>query len=218
MASRLVVLQPLGTAELPKHLQGKAKVIYQSAVNPNGGISPLKNSFEVCVLAHLRPVKDPFRTAMAARLLPSSSRIRVVHLGAALADEMAKRAQAEMASNARYRWLGELPRWKALRHLARSRLLVLTSRMEGGANVVSEAIAASVPVLSSQIPGSIGILGKDYPGYFPVGETEALAALLERAETDAEFYETLKQWCTRLKPLVNPALERRSWEQLLQEF
>ncbi len=218
LASRLIVLQPLGIAELPEHLRDKARVIYQSAVRPQRKVSPIKSAFEVCVLAHLRPVKDPLRTALAARLLPPSSLIRVVHLGAALSEDLAERARAETASNPRYRWLGDVPRWKALRILTRSRLLVLTSKMEGGANVVSEALAASVPVLSSRIPGSIGILGLDYPGYFPAGDTEALAVLLERAETDAQFYNTLKEWCERLKSLVNPARERQSWKSLLREL
>jgi len=155
---------------------------------------------------------------MAARLLPPSSRIQVVHAGGALSEDMEEGARAETASNPRYRWLGELPRWKALRLLARSRLLALTSQMEGGANVICEAIACSVPVLSSRISGSIGLLGADYPGYFPFGDTQALANLLERAETDEFFYNTLKAWCERLKPLVDPARESQSWESLLREL
>ena len=168
-------------------------------------------------MGHLRPVKDPFRTALAARHLRSSSRIRITHLGAALSDGMARRAQAEMARNPRYRWLGDLPRGEALRILARSRLLALTSRLEGGANVVSEALAAGVPVVSSRIAGSIGILGSDYPGYFPVGKTHALTALLSRLENDPEFYRSLKERCRRLARLTTPARERRTWKQLLQE-
>jgi glycosyltransferase involved in cell wall biosynthesis len=89
--------------------------------------------------------------------------------------------------------------------------------MEGGANAISEALAASVPILASQISGSIGLLGADYPGYFPVGDTHQLACLLQRAETDPEYYETLRTWCARLAPLVDPARERRSWEALLQK-
>jgi len=170
------------------------------------------------VLGHLRPVKDPLRTAMASRGLPSTSRIQVVHVGQALTEEMEEQASVEANSNPRYRWLGELPRWKSLRILARSRLLVLTSQMEGGANVISEAIACSVPVISSRISGSIGLLGDDYPGYFPVGDTHALTNLLMRVETDTEFYNTLKAWCERLKPLFDPERERQSWEDLLREL
>jgi putative glycosyltransferase (TIGR04348 family) len=218
LATRLVVLQPLGVAELPEGVRAKARVIYQSVPAPRGTPAPRPGRFEVCVLGHLRPVKDPFRTALAARLLGPASRLRVLHLGAALGEGMAERARAEAAVNPRYRWLGEVPRRQAWRVLARCRLLVLTSELEGGANVVSEALAASVPVLSSRIAGSVGLLGADYPGYFPVGDTRALARLLERAEADAGFYRTLREWCIRLRPLVDPALERRSWEELLGEL
>jgi len=218
LATRIVVLQPEGVAELPERLRPRARVIYQSVEAPRSLPPPRDDRFEVCVMGHLRPVKDPLRTALAARLLPADSRVHVVHLGAALSDDMAEQARAEMAANPRYRWLGELPRGKALRLLARCRLLVLTSQLEGGANVVSEALAASVPVVSSRIAGSLGLLGEDYPGYFPVGDTRALADLLHRAEADADFYRTLQEWCARLRPLVDPARERQSWEELLREL
>lgn len=217
MASRLILLQPLGLAELPEGLRDKAYVIYQSARAPRRNVSPRKGVFEVCVLGHLRPVKDPFRTAEASRLLPATSRIQVMHIGAALDKEMKERARAEAKLNPRYHWVGEVPRWKALRLLARSRLLVLSSHMEGGANAISEAIAIPVPVLASRIPGSVGLLGEDYPGYFPVGDTQALADLLSRTETDAGYYRTLKTWCRRLRPLVDPHRERKSWRGLLRE-
>jgi putative glycosyltransferase (TIGR04348 family) len=217
LASRLVVLQPLAIQELDERLRSKARVIYQSAVVPR---VPRRRtgSFDVCVLGHLRPVKDPFRTALASRLLPASSRVRVLHVGAALSPDMAEQAVAEAADNPRYRWLGDLPRPRALRLLARCRLLAITSRLEGGANAVSEAIAAGVPVVSSHIAGSVGILGADYPGYFPVGDTEALAALLTRAETDAGYYKELKARCRRLRPLFRPARERAAWRGLLREL
>ena len=218
LATRLVVLQPLGVAELPAEVRDKARVIYQSVPAPRVRPAPRPDAFEVCVLGHLRPVKDPFRTALAARLLPPDSRVRVLHVGAALSEDMAERARAEAAVNPRYRWLGELPRWQALRVLARCRVLALTSELEGGANAVSEALAASVPVLSSRIAGSVGLLGEDYPGFFPVGDAAALARLLGRAETDPAFYRTLHDWCARLRPLVDPERERQSWEELLREL
>jgi len=131
---------------------------------------------------------------------------------------MESEALAKTKSNPRYSWLGELPRWKTLRLLAGSRLLVLTSQMEGGANVVSEALACSIPVISSRISGSIGLLGEDYPGYFPVGDTQALADLLHRLETDRSFYLSLKAWCHRRKEIVSPDREKQSWECLLQKI
>jgi glycosyltransferase involved in cell wall biosynthesis len=215
----LIVLQRCGVDELPRRYREKTRVIYQSTQAPR--VVPRAtnhNFFQVCVLGHLRPVKDPFRTALAARLLPASSRVRVVQVGGSLTPAMAKRASTEAATAPRYRWLGNLPRWKALQVLARSHLLVLTSVMEGGANVISEAITVDVPVISSRIAGSIGILGVDYPGYFPVGDTEALAAMLHQAETDEAFYAQLRKWCRRLRPLVQPVRERESWRQVIKEL
>jgi putative glycosyltransferase (TIGR04348 family) len=218
LATRLVVLQPAGLTELPEPFRLKARVIIQSAERPMGTAASDRSVFQVCVLAHLRPVKDPLRAAYAARLVPSSSKIQVLHLGNALDETLADEARKEMATNPRYRWLGERPQSEALRILASSRLMALTSRLEGGANAVSEAIACSVPVISSRISGSIGQLGGEYPGYFPVGDTQALADLLYRAETDAGFYEALTSWCERRAALVEPGNERRAWQDLLEEL
>lgn len=218
LATRLIILQPKGIEELAPHLHHKVRVIYQSAPRMPGHAPKAKTTFDVCVLGHLRPVKDPLRTALAARLLPATSRLRVLHVGKALSEEMAAQAQREMATNPRYHWLGELPRWQALRVLARSHVLVLSSITEGGANVISEALAVGVPVVASHIAGSIGLLGDAYPGYFPVEDTLALARMLERVETDACFYQTLQAWCARLAPLVHPERELQTWARLLQEL
>jgi putative glycosyltransferase (TIGR04348 family) len=217
MATRLVVLQAQGVQELPRELRPKARVIYQSVEPPAHLPAPLRDVFEVCVLGHLRSVKDPFRAAAAVRLLPPTSRVQITHIGVALSESLRHRALKTQAATPRYRWLGDVPRWKALRLLARSRLLVLTSKMEGGANVVSEALAVGVPVISSRIGGTIGLLGEDYPGYFPVGDTGALAALLHRAETDEDFLQELRSCCAEKSRLVQPAVERESWRALLRE-
>lgn len=218
IASRVIVLQPEGVRELPRRLRGKVRVIYQSARVTAAPASRGRGIFRVCVLGHLRPVKDPLRAARAARLLPASSRIEVVHVGGALSRRMDLGARRESGANPRYRWLGEMPRWKALRVLMRSQVLVLSSRMEGGANVLSEAIAGSVPVLASRIPSTVAILGSGYAGYFPVADTRALAALLRRVETEPVFLEKLRRSCRRLKRLVDPARESRSWKSLLAEL
>jgi len=218
MASRLVVLQPLGIAELPEHLRHKARVVYQSAEKPPGKWQRREKVFEVGVFGHLRPEKDPFRTALASRLLPASSRIEVLHAGGALSERMEKRARAEEIANPRYHWLGDQPRAKMLRVLIRCRLMVLSSIMEGGANVLGEAIVAGVPIVASRISGTVGILGPDYPGYFPVGDTPALAELLERAETEPEFLQSLRSWCKPLAPLFTEARERQSWQCMLEEL
>ena len=218
LADRLVTLQPLGEEELAEHLRPKVRSILQS-VRPTPGVPPRRAStFDVCVVAHLRPVKDPFRAAMASRLLPSSSRLRVLQVGGAMSAAMSARARAEEARNPRFRWLGEMPRWDTRRVMARSKALVLSSLLEGGANVVSEAVVEGTPVLASHIAGSVGLLGEDYPGYFPVGDTRALARLLHRIESEPAFLQELWEWCTRLAERFHPDREREAWEALLQEI
>jgi putative glycosyltransferase (TIGR04348 family) len=218
LADRLVALQPGAILELPGRLRFKARVIYQSVAPSKARARHRADFFDVCVLGHLRDVKDPLRAAFAARLLPAESRIRVIQAGQAMEHEMAKMARAEARRNPRYRWVGEIPRWQARRLIRSSRLMVLSSRMEGGANVISEAVVEGVPVLASRISGSVGLLGKDYPGYFPVGDTKALARLLRRAESDPRFYACLRSHCSRLAPLFRPAREQAAWQKLLTEL
>ncbi len=217
-ADRLVALQPLATRELPAPHRDKVRVIHQSAEPVADAPPPRDDRFEVAVLAHLRPVKDPLLAAAAARLLDPASRVEVLHAGAALDPELARAAALESEENPRFRWLGPVSRDEARRLLASSRLLVLSSRLEGGANAVSEALAAGVPVLSTRIPGSVGILGEDYPGYFPVGDAAALAELLDRAEARDGLYEDLRRRTEALRPLVEPAREIEAWRELLADL
>ncbi|MBI3185588.1 MAG: TIGR04348 family glycosyltransferase [Myxococcales bacterium] len=218
MATRIVTLQPLAAEAAPPSSRAKIRAIVQSARSPSSLGEPDRLGFPVCVLAHLRSVKDPLRAAEAVRSLPDTSSIRVSHAGAPLEQALRVSACAEEERNPRYRWVGELPHAEAQRLLAGSRLLVVSSRSEGGANVVSEAIVAGVPVLSSRVDGSVGVLGADYPGYFEVGDTAGLRELLLRTESDAAFYEVLRRRLEALKPLVDPARERRNWEELLSEL
>lgn len=216
LATRMIVLQEMGLTELTPALRRKTRVIYQStrAISP---LPALKSCFEVIVSGHLRDEKDPFRAAAALAHLPPESRIRISHLGGAMSPEMALAARDWESREPRYRWLGELQFGRALRILARSKLMVISSRMEGGANVVSEALVAGVPVIASEISGNIGMLGKDYAGFFPLEDERKLAALLWRAESDPRFYRRLSNQCAARKPLLSPEREKTGLRKLLDE-
>ena len=131
---------------------------------------------------------------------------------------MAKRALKEMDTNERYRWFDEQPQSRVRSILSKSSLCALSSRSEGGANVLSEAIAASVPIIASRVDGNVGILGKDYPGYFEVGNTKQLARLLTRAEFSPEYLAKLKASTKGLALLVDPAREEQAWSALINEI
>lgn len=214
LADRLVVLHDAAWDAIPSSLHGKVRVIYQSAA-PVPRLRGGGDRFDVCVVGHLREEKDPFRAAYAARLLPLNSRIRITHVGAAHTPEWEHEARVEMSGNPRYVWRGDVPYARVRKLMGTSRLMVLSSRMEGGANVVSEAIVAKLPVIASRIPGSIGLLGSEYPGYYPVEDAAALAKVLARAESDREFYAALKRACAARAPLFSPAREAKNWRTLL---
>src|SRR5918999_3060968 len=145
-AHRLIVLQPKAAEELPARLRKKVRVVVQSA-STTLTHRPVKGRFRVCVIGHLRAEKDPLRTLLALRLLPDGIPVEAVHLGAALDPTLGEQAKA--AGDPRYRWLGRVPHARALRWLATSHAMVISSRMEGGANVVCEALRIGVPVLAS---------------------------------------------------------------------
>lgn len=209
LADRLIVLQAKGLDELRAAQRAKATVIHQSVRTPRRR-EPPRGYFLVVVIGHLREEKDPFCAARALAHLPEADRLRVVHLGKAMSAEATREARARMRADPRYRWLGEVPHARAMRWLARSHAMVISSRMEGGAHVVSEAIAIGVPVIASDIPGNVGLLGDDYPGYYAQGDARALAAVLRRAQHDRAFLSTLAKQVKAKRPLVKPAAERRA--------
>ncbi len=215
MADALICLHGLIGEALPAGLRKKLHVVHQSALPLAGPRRPAQRNFDICVIGHLREEKDPFRTALAARRMAPTSKLRVIHLGRAHTPDFANKARAEMARNPRYRWLGEVPGWRVRRELAKTRAMVISSNQEGGANVVSEAIVAGVPVIASDIAGNVGLLGRGYPGTYPVGDEAALARLLDRAETEPAFIESLERHGRKLKPLFRPAYERAALKRIV---
>ena len=217
LARRLVVLQEEGLKELPRQFRAKTRVVYQSAQVKTRAIPP-KKIFRVCVLGHLREEKDPFRAALALQLIPREEKIELLHLGKAMSPALAAQAKALMIHDPRYRWLGGLPHWLALRWLCRSHLMVISSHMEGGANAIAEAACTGVPVLASAIAGNLGMLGSGYSGYFPPGDETALAKLLTKAMRHQAYFQSLKRDIAARRHLFRPQNEQASLVRLLREF
>ena len=217
-ADRIIVLQPEAKRMLTPQQKNKSRVIYQS-IEPVQVQRPHNpRQLRVIVAGHLRPVKDPFRAAMAVRKLPADSRIVVHHYGATLTEAMHRRATDECVNNARYAYRGEIPRGELRRRLASCWLMVLSSKSEGGANVLGEAIVNHTPVLASRIDGSVGLLGADYDGYFEFGKTKALQELLLRCERERDFYQHLVAQVEGQAALFEPSREREAWHRVLVDL
>ena len=220
-ATRFVVLQEHGLDHLgsmESRWRQKARVIHQSV--PSSGLvhAPREGVLVIAVLAHLRDVKDPLLTATAVRQLPDASTTLVVHAGGAHTPEWEHLARHESARNRRYQWLGEMDGVAASQLLASATALACTSKLEGGANVVTEAIALGVPVIGTDIGGNRGLLGSDHPGLVPVGNAHALAGLIERLETRPELLAELRQRSIDRQWMTDPDHEQAQWQELLEEL
>ncbi|KAA1171026.1 TIGR04348 family glycosyltransferase [Marinobacter salinexigens] len=217
LADALIGLHDKVGNDIPSGCRDRLVTLRQSAPVPPEKWSPGPpgNDFSACVIGHLRSEKDSLRAAKAALLLPADSRVRIVNAGKPHDERWSALVRQEQAENPRFSWLGELSGEETQNLMVASSLMVISSLMEGGANVVSEACRAGVPILASDIPGNRGLLGDDYKGYFPAGDEQALARLLRKAETDAEFLAALASQVTRLAPGFSPERERASLEQAL---
>jgi len=217
-ADRLVALQARAVEKVPPEFRGNVRVIVQSASEAGPGRPGEDEYFNLAVVGHLRAVKDPMRTAMAARTLPMESKVRVRHAGAILEERYEKLVKEEAKRNVRYHWAGALSPLHTRVLIAWSDLLVLSSLAEGAGRVVGEAVVNGTPVLSSRIDGVMGLLGDDYPGYFPAGDTEELSRLIWKAESDEEFNRELTESCRKVAMQFSPEVEKEAWRELLEEM
>ncbi len=206
LASRLVVLQAEGLRALPSGYAAKTTVIYQSA-RPLLPGRHSRRHFDLALIGHMRPEKDPLTALRALRLLPADLPVRLFHIGGELDPALAAEVRALGAADSRYCWLGPLSQAETRQRLKRCHLLLLPSLMEGGANVLIEAVTSGVPVLGSDIAGNRGMLGADYPGWFAAGDAEGLAGLIRRAASDPDYYASLSRRCAERVSLFSPAQE-----------
>jgi len=208
LADDIVVLQDLALRVLPPAAVQKSRVIVQScdiqpvARRTAGRGGPTR----FIAMGHIRDVKDPLTLARAASRLRDAP-IEVEHLGAFLDPDLSGQLRRLAQGCPRYRLAGGLPHEQALARLLAADALVHPSRMEGGANVVIEAVCAGIPVLASAIDGNMGLLGEQYEAYFPVGDDEGLAALMRRFASDHAFGARLRGQLDTLRERFAPARE-----------
>ena len=215
-AARLIVLQELGAQQLAPEHRSKVVTLYQSTrlrqTRPK-----TSRHLNAVMVGHLRHEKLPQTLFQAALLLRHRSDIRITHIGASLDSDLGQAALDTAAQCPRYTWVGAKEHADTLARMQRAHVLVHSSKMEGGAHVVMEAVCCGTPVLASRIDGNVGLLGDDYAGYFPIGDAAALARLLARCQDDPAWLALLQTQCSQRVPLFSPQREQRQLRALVQQ-
>jgi putative glycosyltransferase (TIGR04348 family) len=214
LADRLVVLNDHGARALPPPLQAKARVVLQSCSERRPLAKPQRH-LRALMVGHLRDEKDPRCYWRAAERLRGRDDIRLDHIGSALDPALGAEAAALASSHPRFRWLGGLDHGATRRRIQQAHVLVHSSRMEGGAHAVIEALRSGTPVLASAIDGNTGLLGDDHPGLFPPGDDAALATLLQRCRDEPTMLPPLQAAGARRAPLFTPQAEGAALHTLL---
>jgi putative glycosyltransferase (TIGR04348 family) len=208
IADRIVVLQENALQLLKTPWRRKAQVIHQSSRLLVTG-AKARRRLDCVVVGHLREEKDPRTLFRAVAELPEELPIRIRHIGAALDKQLGAEARALMKRDSRYHYLGALPNGLARSAIKAAHLLVHPSLMEGGANVISEALTSGTSVLASRVPGNVGMLGAGYRGYFEAGDASDLARCLVLALKDPDYLHALGDACGKRKALFRPEVEAR---------
>jgi putative glycosyltransferase (TIGR04348 family) len=214
-AHRIVVLQDDALRFLEPRWRDKARVVLQSAP----ALAPAakaRDRLDCVVVGHLREEKDPRTLFAAMRLVPREAAIRVRHIGAPLDEALAAEARALAHDDMRYTYEGGMTHDVTREAMRQAHLLVHPSIMEGGANVIVEAITAGTAVVASRVSGNVGMLGADYPGLFEARDASGLAGLLVKAWKDAAWRDVLSQACERRAPLFRPEAERAALLEVLE--
>ncbi|WP_332744727.1 selenoneine biosynthesis selenosugar synthase SenB [Hydrogenophaga sp.] len=221
LAHRLIVLQEQGPLALPEAQRGKCRVVFQSGTRRQT-LAKTTAHLRAVMVGHLRDEKWPQTLFEAARLLRADEGIRIDHIGAAIDPVLGEAARATAQACPHYRWLGGLSHGATRSRMQRAHLLVHTSRMEGGAHVLMEAVLGGTPVLASRIDGNVGMLGADYGGYFPPGDVPALVQALRACRAGmgepAGRLAALQAQCEARAPLFDPRIEQAALLALLREL
>lgn len=214
-ADRIVALQDAALQRLEPRWRAKTQVIFQSAA-PLPALARPRDRLDCVAVGHLRAEKDPRTLHAAMRLIPRDVPIHMRHIGAPLDEKLAAEARELARDDSRYVYEGPMTHDVTRRAMQEAHLLVHPSIMEGGANVIVEAIAGGTPVVASRVSGNVGMLGSRYPGLFEPGDASGLASLLARAWKEAGWRDVLGVSCESRAALFRPEAERDSVRSLVE--
>ncbi len=131
----------------------------------------------ILFVGNFLPVKNPFLLIEAhAQLCRQGPRVQLVMIGAGPLESEARQLAQTLGFGDLVRFAGRKSVTEVAEHLRASNLLCLSSENEGVPNVVLEAFASGVPVVTTDVGGISEVLNQPFLGELvPRGDQEALA-------------------------------------------
>lgn len=158
------------------------------------------DTITVGMVGSLSAVKNPeMFVRAAAKVIEIQPSVRFMHVGdGAMMDDMRQLARdLEIADSLTFYGLREdIPKL-----LQQMDVFVLTSNSEGTPNAVMEAMAASLPCVTTNVGDCSGLITDGENGYLvPVGDIDQLAAVLLKLTKDASLRRRMGQnSCERIQ-------------------
>ena len=200
---------------IPADLLKKTKVIYPSVQFSDAAEHCPFEPWKVVIAGNFRDEKNPnLMIEAVAKLATSEIHFHAYGAGSEYQDKLEQAAE----TYPKFHFHGVQERDVVLAAMQSARVLLNTSTEEGGANAICEAVMIGLPVIASRIDGNLGMLGDGYGGFFTSEETDGLAGILTRAESDAGFYNSLKQQVSTRAELFSYDREMAEWTKLVRQI
>jgi len=180
MAARLRAQFPHRTAEIQACLNGADEAFFQidRAVSDDAGLRVLA----VGNLIRLKGFDVLIEAVARAR---HREQMRVCIVGGGPERESLLALAASRGVSSCFTFAGTVPATDMPKRISEADVFVLSSRSEGRPNVVVEALAGGLPVISTDLEGVQGMVEDGDTGWLvAVDDTDALADALDQAVTD----------------------------------
>jgi len=180
MAERLRTQFPHRTANIHACLNGVDEAFFEIDRVVSDG-----TSLRVLAVGNLIRLKgfDVLIEAVARSRYRERMHVSIVGSGPERESLLAQAASLGVSSC--FTLVGAVPATDVPKRIAEADVFVLSSRSEGRPNVVVEALAGGVPVISTDLEGVQGMVSNGDTGWLvAVDDADALAAALDQAATD----------------------------------